>query len=876
MCKVILFILLLSNLSLFSQELLFDFEESELNGWEESSYGHWQIDTLNAMNGKGSLHHNFDTTASSSDIISYRHEQVCLDSSITEWQFSVRYDYSPSSGNNWAVWLTSTMGAKEMQASGSSSGYVLGVNYTSSDDLVKIWRQDGGNKTVILSTPFNWQESIAIGKVVRFKITRSIKKEWELLIDTTSGEFLSIGSCIDSSYLKSEYFGIYYKYTFTQDMKLWIDDFYLKGTFYIDREPPFVNSFKLEERNEIALYFNEGIDTTQAITFLLNTKYQPISIRWNSITSVKLQFETNFEQDNLLEFSSLTDLNGNSGLAESMSFQYYKPELYDVLLSEIMPDPYPPVELPECEYVELYNRSEKPLNLKGWEFISGQRTPIVFNEYILDPERYVLLVDNGCYSEFPDSIQKISFTSLPTLPNAGETLILKDKYGQLIHKISYKSNWYSDALKAEGGWSLELIDSDFPCVFTNNWKESSSETGGTPGYRNSVSGELDNYPVSTLTSISEITETSCKLKFTQALDSLSASETTNYWFIDSDVQISSATPISPSFTEVMLYFSKSLSSGEIYTLAIGNYLHDCSGIILSDESMPFGVPQIADSANILINEILYEANDDIPEFIELYNISEKVIDLKNFSVASIDEYSDTIKALKIVAAENFLLFPKNYVVLTENKQLLADKFHYLSAENILEPTSWLTLTNTGGKIGLLDEKGHLIDAAIYSPAMHFSLLENTSGISLERISVLQSGTDFYNWHSAATNFDYASPGIENSQSYQDENGISLVSASPKEFSPDNDGLNDFVSIHYNFPKPGFIANIKIFSQKGLPVRQFVNNDLCGISGNYIWDGLDNFGNRLAMGYYIIYFEAWHSTGEVIKEKLVVLLLPEKK
>ncbi len=195
---------------------------------------------------------------------------------------------------------------------------------------------------------------------------------------------------------------------------------------------------------------------------------------------------------------------------------------------------------------------------------------------------------------------------------------------------------------------------------------------------------------------------------------------------------------------------------------------------------------------------------------------------------------------------------------------------------IIEPDSWLSLSNDGGKIGINNSIGSTIDRAIFSPDMHFSLLKNTSGVSLERKAVNRSGIDSKNWHSASTRVNYATPGEENSQIQIEEEQLSAISISPKEFSPDNDGVDDFLTIHYNFSQGGFVASVKIYNQRGGQVKDLVNNELCGFSGSFFWDGLDENGGRLGMGYYIILIEAWNSDGQYDnREKDVFVITPKK-
>jgi hypothetical protein len=51
------------------------------------------------------------------------------------------------------------------------------------------------------------------------------------------------------------------------------------------------------------------------------------------------------------------------------------PSIYkDVIITEIFADPTPRVNLPEAEFVELYNRSENPVDIAGWEYSDAGAT----------------------------------------------------------------------------------------------------------------------------------------------------------------------------------------------------------------------------------------------------------------------------------------------------------------------------------------------------------------------------------------------------------------------------------------------------------------------------------------------------------------------
>ena len=66
-----------------------------------------------------------------------------------------------------------------------------------------------------------------------------------------------------------------------------------------------------------------------------------------------------------------------------------------------------------------------------------------------------------------------------------------------------------------------------------------------------------------------------------------------------------------------------------------------------------------------------------------------------------------------------------------------------------------------------------------------------------------------------------------------------IKVTPDIFSPDNDGTDDFATIDYSFPAPGYVSNITIFDATGRPVRYLQRNSLSGTKGYYRWDGLDD-------------------------------------
>ncbi len=145
---------------------------------------------------------------------------------------------------------------------------------------------------------------------------------------------------------------------------------------------------------------------------------------------------------------------------------------YDVVIDEIMIDPSPQVRLPGNEWIELKNTTSSPINLQGWRIADagGQSGPIP--DFVLQPDSFVILCTGNAVASLSAFGTTIPVTSFPSLDNDGEILFLKTPNGLVIHALSYSTDWYANELKKEGGWSLEMIDTQNPCSGKSNWKAS--------------------------------------------------------------------------------------------------------------------------------------------------------------------------------------------------------------------------------------------------------------------------------------------------------------------------------------------------------------------------------------------------------------------
>jgi len=164
-----------------------------------------------------------------------------------------------------------------------------------------------------------------------------------------------------------------------------------------------------------------------------------------------------------------------------------------------------------------------------------------------------------------------------------------------------------------------------------------------------------------------------------------------------------------------------------------------------------------------------------------------------------------------------------------------------------------------------------IDQFDYNDDLHFELLDDTEGVSLERISFTAETQSNDNWHSASSTAGFATPGVVNSNlipQITSEGEFDLVEQT---FSPNSDGDNDFLIINYRLDKPGYVANIKVFDDEGFEIKNVVSNGLLATDGIITWNGTSDEGIISQIGIYIVAAELFHPDGDVKNFKKVCVL-----
>jgi hypothetical protein len=178
-----------------------------------------------------------------------------------------------------------------------------------------------------------------------------------------------------------------------------------------------------------------------------------------------------------------------------------------------------------------------------------------------------------------------------------------------------------------------------------------------------------------------------------------------------------------------------------------------------------------------------------------------------------------------------------------------------------------------GTVYLLKD-GEQIDRVSYNSDWHFSLLDNTDGVSLERLLPDALSNQATNWHSAAESIGFATPGRINSQ-FQFGETTESISLQNDVFSPDLDGFEDVLMVNYSFSTPGLLGKARVFDDIGREVKTIFSNELLATSGFFSWDGIMNEQVKAPIGVYILLVEVFSTDGSVILTKKIAFTIAGK-
>ena len=510
----------------------------------------------------------------------------------------------------------------------------------------------------------------------------------------------------------------------------------------IDKTPPRINLYGIEN-DTLQITFSENIDN-QIITGQLFSELELASFQTEA-NHAYVTFDEEILSGKTYQFS-LSDIADCFENTRSMDIEFFKgqsPGQNDIIISEIMADPSNPLDFfPAVEYLELYNRTDKYLQLDQLIISVNGSSKVSLPLVQLPPKEYLLISGAG-EGSFSDSIFWISTESNGLLPNSEASISLLDG-NNLISKIEYNSSSYQLG-KNNGGYALERTDLDNFCAGATIWTSTLTRMGGTPGYANTVLPVVDDL-APLVGNVLAISGHEIQIQFSEEIDFENFGTENLKTNLTIDQMITHK-------TQINLFLNPSLEIGQVYQIKL-NDLVDCFGNSLGSAIKEVFLGEKPNFNDLIISEIMPDAEPvvglDAVEYVEIYNTSDKFIVTNSLTVENMNSGTKS-------SIGNFAIKPKSFALITQGNFLAS----FGDSVQVFAGLSTNLLTNAGTTLRL--KNGHdILNYTYYSSNFH-DTNKNEGGYSLERIALDNYCGESRIWKTTKSNIG-GTPGYVNSQS----------------------------------------------------------------------------------------------------------------
>jgi hypothetical protein len=620
------------------------------------------------------------------------------------------------------------------------------------------------------------------------------------------------------------------------------------------------------------LYFSEPVDTVlmrSPAQYQLSNSLNVITVSFPELSQIALTLDSPLQDTEVYTLTvTAADCQGNSRVVTYRFAVPAPPQRFDIVLNEIMADPEPPVGLPAFEYVEVYNRSPRYIDLSNWVLQVGS-SRVTLPRVALWPGEYLLLTSPEGAIAYYGRVNALGLSGFPAIPNAGGNITLYDEGMQRIDSVAYKRGWYRNTQKDDGGWSLERIHPDAVCADSLGWRAAEDPTGGTPGRPNSVyDPQADLSP--RILRITYQAPLSILIRFSEALPETLLAKPGLYTF-EPEILPLAYVPVNRG-QAVEIFLMQALEESRFYTIRLTG-LQNCQNFPVAPLEGSFWVPSVPQPGDIVVNEILPYPQTGGARYIELYNRTDKLFDLSQLGIGR----GDTLTRLTALAKLPTLFPPGGYVCLSADTADVQRRYAPPPTARFHQVASFPAYDYDRDVVWLVRLPDTVVlERAPYEKSYHFPDLRTRRGVALERLSPERSAADPLSWYSAASTVGYGTPGYPNSQREHTLSAQAGIRIEPRTFSPDNDGYDDWALIIIPNDKPDQKVRIAVYYPNGQRIRYLTEGALLEVGENrFRWDGTDDQGYRLPTGVYVVMVELTDGEARRITTHRLLCAIAEK-
>lgn len=596
---------------------------------------------------------------------------------------------------------------------------------------------------------------------------------------------------------------------------------------------------------------------------LLSTHGTP---KWENNTTLVVPFtvapinRTRYQ----VRLGRLYDAHGDPFDMPELVVPCFVPERYDLVITELMTDPDPPVNLPDRSYIELYNRSDFDLEGEDYAIVINEKRYVLPSVHIPSHDFVVLVKDDT--TQWPCPVLKVK--GLPTLPKTAGEIVLLDAGNLVLDAICYDEQWQDGTFKTQGGWSLEIIDCDNRSGMPDNWHYSVSTNGGTPGLLNSVDAIYRDVVAPAIDKLLLPNDTTLVVCFTEPMMDLTRLQMDDLTF-EPTCFVSSLIPDSIYGKSLIIRFATPPTIGQLFELSFDGTLTDYAGNGLThgfvSRFMNAKPPLLGD---IKFNELMFNPSAEDVDFVEVVNVSNHAVLMNQLYLSAMKD--DVPEKLVSLSTDPIPMLPGEPWVFSANRHATLSNHHCAYPWRVMS-VSLPSMPDQGGDVAITDRSGSEIDRVTYLETWHHPTLASKVGVSLERVSVSEATQSSCNWSSASSLRGYSTPTDHNSQSTCEIAADSYVSLTPQLFTPDMDGTDDYLYIDLAENAAGGNVTLRIYSKEGLPVKQLANHVLVGNGERFRWDGTGDQGQRMVPGVYVVWVRIDYADGRSEEHRMTCYL-----
>jgi len=301
--------------------------------------------------------------------------------------------------------------------------------------------------------------------------------------------------------------------------------------------------------------------------------------------------------------------------------------------------------------------------------------------------------------------------------------------------------------------------------------------------------------------------------------------------------------------------------------------------------------------DLLITEIMFnplqDAFDNLPdqmEFIEVMNVSGHRLSLNGIWLSSLPDENGRYDSLGVgwiagdVAPESLAVLFRlptsarsSGITGSEFLSRVWPSFALASRSAKLVPLDRsLSLSNQGELIVLNNGSGESITEAWYEPGMHHPIVGDGKGVSLERSptnGVPNSSTPLI----SSTHPEGATPGYHRSRPGGQTSGsdAATLRVEPASFYPEHRefAFQTTLTITTRSQDALDVVSVNVYDLGGRHQRTLVGGRLFSSTWTSVWDGRDDSGQLVPMGFYIVSILITHSeSGQVSRLKKPVSVI----